>query len=110
MIERRCSRKKSIAKGPLVEREHEAAGGDQQEEADQHRQRVVLDEAVLHGPERVVDQLLIAALGEAGERLLRRAVFIVNKKGMVTYAAYMPTNKDEPDYEEVLAAAKSALS
>ena len=42
-------------------------------------------------------------------RLLRRAVFIVNRKGIVTYAAYMPTNKDEPDYEEVLAAAKAAL-
>jgi len=43
-------------------------------------------------------------------RLLRRAAFVVNKKGIVTYAAYMPTNKDEPDYEEVLAAAKSALA
>jgi thiol peroxidase len=42
-------------------------------------------------------------------RLLRRAVFVVNKKGIVTYAAYMPTNGDEPNYEEVLAAARAAL-
>jgi thiol peroxidase len=42
-------------------------------------------------------------------RLLRRAVFIVNKKGIVTYVAYMPTNGDEPNYEEVLEAAKNAL-
>jgi thiol peroxidase len=42
-------------------------------------------------------------------RLLRRAVFIVNKQGVVTYVAYMPTNGDEPNYEEVLAAAKAAL-
>lgn len=42
-------------------------------------------------------------------RLLRRAVFIVNKQGIVTYAAYMPTNGDEPNYDEVLAAAQTAL-
>ena len=42
-------------------------------------------------------------------RLLRRAVFVVDKQGIVTYAAYMPTNKDEPNYAEVLAAAKKAL-
>ncbi len=42
-------------------------------------------------------------------RALRRAVFVVNKKGIVTYVAYMPTNGDEPNYEEVLAAAKAAL-
>jgi thioredoxin-dependent peroxiredoxin len=41
-------------------------------------------------------------------RLLRRAVFIVNKKGIVTYVAYMPANGDEPNYEEVLAAARAA--
>jgi thiol peroxidase len=43
-------------------------------------------------------------------RILRRAVFVVDKKGIVTYAAYMPTNGDEPNYEEVLAAAKKALA
>ncbi len=42
-------------------------------------------------------------------RLLRRAVFVVDRKGIVTYAAYMPTNGDEPNYEEVLAAARAAL-
>jgi thiol peroxidase len=42
-------------------------------------------------------------------RLLRRAVFVVNKKGIVTYAAYMAANGDEPKYDEVLTAAKEAL-
>lgn len=42
-------------------------------------------------------------------RILRRAAFVVDRKGIVTYAAYMPTNGDEPNYEEVLAAAKAAL-
>ncbi len=42
-------------------------------------------------------------------RVLRRAVFVVNRKGIVTYAAYMPNNSDEPNYEEVFAAANSAL-
>jgi thiol peroxidase len=43
-------------------------------------------------------------------RILRRAVFVVNKKGVVTYAAYMPTNGDEPAYDEVLDAARKALA
>jgi thiol peroxidase len=42
-------------------------------------------------------------------RLLRRSVFVVDKKGVVTYAAYMAINGDEPNYGEVLAAAKMAL-
>jgi thiol peroxidase len=42
-------------------------------------------------------------------RLLRRAVFVVNKKGIVTYVAYMQANSDEPNYEEVLEAAKKAV-
>lgn len=42
-------------------------------------------------------------------RLLRRAAFVVDRKGMVTYAAYMPAIGDEPNYEEVLAAARAAL-
>jgi thioredoxin-dependent peroxiredoxin len=42
-------------------------------------------------------------------RLLRRAVFVVNRKGLVTYAAYMAVNGDEPKYDEVLAAAQKAL-
>lgn len=43
-------------------------------------------------------------------RILRRAVFVVDRKGIVCYAAYMPTNGDEPDYAAVLEAAKHALS
>jgi thiol peroxidase len=42
-------------------------------------------------------------------RVLRRAIFIVDKKRIVRYVAYMPSNSDEPNYEEVLAAAKAAL-
>lgn len=42
-------------------------------------------------------------------RTLRRAVFVVDKNNVVTYAAYMPTLGDEPNYAEVLAAAKKAL-
>ena len=41
--------------------------------------------------------------------LLRRAVFVVNKKGIVTYCAYMAANGEEPNYEEVLAAARMAF-
>lgn len=42
-------------------------------------------------------------------RLLRRAVFVVDKAGKIVYAAYMPTLGDEPDYNTVLQAAQSAL-
>jgi len=42
-------------------------------------------------------------------RLLRRAVFVVDKDGIVTYVAYMLVNGDEPNYDEVLTAAKKAL-
>lgn len=42
-------------------------------------------------------------------RLLRRAVFVVDRQGMIVYVAYMPTNRDEPNYEDVLTAAKKAL-
>jgi thiol peroxidase len=42
-------------------------------------------------------------------RILRRAVFVVDKQGKVVYADYMPTLGDQPNYEEVLAAAKEAL-
>ena len=41
-------------------------------------------------------------------RLERRAVFVVDKKRIVKYVAYMPANGEEPNYEEVLAAAKAA--
>ena len=43
-------------------------------------------------------------------RILRRAVFVVGKDNKVVYAAYMPVLGDEPNYQEVLEAAKKALS
>jgi thioredoxin-dependent peroxiredoxin len=42
-------------------------------------------------------------------RILRRAVFVVDRQGIVTYADYMPALGNEPKYDEVLAAAKKAL-
>jgi len=42
-------------------------------------------------------------------RFFRRAVFVVDQNDKVVYAAYMPTIGDEPDYPEVLEAAKRAL-
>lgn len=42
-------------------------------------------------------------------RIHRRAVFVVDKNGKVTYVDYMPALGDQPNYEEVLAAAKEAL-
>jgi len=40
----------------------------------------------------------------------RRAVFVVGKDDKVKYAAYMPALGVEPDYDEVLAAARQALT
>jgi thiol peroxidase len=42
-------------------------------------------------------------------RILRRAVFVVDRAGKVVYSDYMPALGDEPNYEDVIAAAKSAL-
>lgn len=42
--------------------------------------------------------------------ILRRAVFVVNRKGIVTYAVYMTALGNEPDYEAVLKAAQEALT
>jgi len=42
-------------------------------------------------------------------RWLRRAVFVVNRENQVTYAAYMPALGIEPNYAEVLQAARAAL-
>mgnify|MGYP001558052139 FL=1 len=42
-------------------------------------------------------------------RFLRRAVFIVGREGKLTYVNYLPVLGNEPDYEEVIAAAKQAL-
>jgi thiol peroxidase len=43
------------------------------------------------------------------QRILRRAVFVVDRNDMVVYSAYMPALGDEPNYPEVLEAAKRAL-
>ena len=42
-------------------------------------------------------------------RILRRAVFVVGKDDKLVYVAYMPALGDEPNYSEVLEAAKKAL-
>jgi thiol peroxidase len=68
-----------------------------------------------------VDQVLVVSdhkYAEFGEnyaclmvepRILRRAVFIVDKHDVIRYAKYMPAPKVEPDYSEVLAEAKIIL-
>lgn len=43
------------------------------------------------------------------QRILRRAVFVINRQDTLVYVEYMPALGDEPEYEEVLRAAKSAL-
>jgi len=69
-----------------------------------------------------VDQVMVLSdhqTAEFGERygclikerrILRRAVFVVDRQDMVIYAAYMPVSGMEPNYEEVLAAARAALA
>jgi thiol peroxidase len=42
-------------------------------------------------------------------RYLRRSVFIVGRYGRLTYVNYLPTLGQEPDYEEVIAAARKTL-
>jgi thiol peroxidase len=42
-------------------------------------------------------------------RICRRAVFVVGRDDKIAYAAYMPVLGDEPDYAEVIEAAKKAL-
>ena len=42
-------------------------------------------------------------------RILRRAVFVVDRDDKIVYADYMAALGDEPDYEAVIAAAKAAL-
>ena len=42
-------------------------------------------------------------------RYLRRSVFIVGRDGKLTYVKYMPAISQEPDYDEVINAAKEAL-
>jgi thiol peroxidase len=69
-----------------------------------------------------IDQVITLSdhlAGEFGEkygclikeaRILRRAVFVVDKKDTVVYAAYMPALGVEPDYAAVLDAVRLALS
>jgi thiol peroxidase len=42
-------------------------------------------------------------------RYFRRSVFIVGRDGKLTYVKYLPVLGEEPNYEEVIAAAKEAL-
>jgi len=42
-------------------------------------------------------------------RFFRRAVFIVNREGKLTYVNYLPILGQEPDYREVIEEAKKAL-
>ncbi len=42
-------------------------------------------------------------------RILRRAIFVVDRNDILIYVAYMPALGDEPDYEAVLDHAKAAL-
>ena len=44
----------------------------------------------------------------AERRWLRRAVFVVDQRDTVVYAAYMPKLGEQPDYEAVLGAARAA--
>lgn len=42
------------------------------------------------------------------QRILRRAVFVIDRDDSIVYSDYLPALGDEPDYEEVLRIAKSA--
>lgn len=64
---------------------------------------------------KVVSDVLEAEMGEKygllvkERRYLRRAVFVVDRTSTLTYVAYMETNSLEPNYDEVIEAAKKAL-
>jgi len=69
-----------------------------------------------------VDQVMVLSDHQAAEfgekygclikerRTLRRAVFVVDRQDKVTYSAYMPALGVEPNYDEVLEAARAALT
>ena len=42
-------------------------------------------------------------------RVFRRAIFVINQNDIIVYSAYLPTIGDEPNYAEVLDAARQAL-
>jgi thiol peroxidase len=64
---------------------------------------------------KVVSDVLEAEMGikygllVKERRFLRRAVFVVDRTGKLTYIDYMKHNGLEPNYEEVIEAAKKAL-
>lgn len=64
---------------------------------------------------KVVSDVLEAEFGEKygilikERRYLRRSVFIVGRDRKLTYVNYLSALGDEPNYEEVIAAAKNAL-
>ena len=64
---------------------------------------------------KVVSDVVEAEFGEKygvlikERRYFRRSVFIVGRGGKLTYVNYLPTLGQEPDYDEVIAAAKEAL-
>ncbi len=64
---------------------------------------------------KVVSDVLEAEMGEKygllvkERRYLRRAVFVVDRTGKLSYVAYMQHNGLEPNYDEVIEAAKAAL-
>lgn len=43
------------------------------------------------------------------QRIFRRAIFVVDRSGKIVYADYMQKLGDEPNYEQVIAAARVAL-
>ena len=64
---------------------------------------------------KVVSDVLEAEMGVKygllvkERRFLRRAVFVVDRAGKLTYVDYMKHNGLEPNYDEVIEAAKKAL-
>ncbi len=64
---------------------------------------------------KVVSDVVNAEFGEKygvlikERRYFRRSVFIVGRDGRLTYVKYLPTLGEEPDYAEVINAAKEAL-
>ena len=43
-------------------------------------------------------------------RIMRRAVFVVDRHGKIVYAEYMKSQGDEPDYAQVISVARQALT
>ncbi len=64
---------------------------------------------------KLVSDVVNAEFGEKygtlikDRRYLRRSVFIVDRTGKLIYVDYMPNLGTQPNYEEVIAAAKAAL-